>query len=64
MKTAADQLHPQFIKDGGGKDSFVVLPTKEYERLLEDMASIAERRTETTMGLDDLRTKLAKDGLL
>jgi hypothetical protein len=30
-------FHPQYIKDADGKESLVVLPVKEFERLLEDM---------------------------
>ena len=67
MTASATELHPQYIKDDEGKESFVVLPVTEYEELLEDLddlAAIAESRQEPTMSLDELKTKLGQDGLL
>ncbi len=31
------QLHPQFIKDANGNKSLVVLPAKEFERMMEEL---------------------------
>ena len=30
-------LHPQYIKDASGKNSLVVLPAEEFEKLLEEL---------------------------
>ena len=30
-------LHPQYIKDANGKNSLVVLPAEEFEKLLEEL---------------------------
>jgi hypothetical protein len=30
-------LHPQYIKDSAGNKSLVVLPAKEFEKLLEEV---------------------------
>lgn len=67
MSFPAERLHPQFIKDGEGKNSFVVLPTDEYEELLEDLqdlAAIAERRTECTITLEEIAAGLRREGVL
>ena len=67
MTSTTNNLHPQYIKDSRGKSSFVILPADEYEELLEDLAdlaTIAERRNEDRIDLDELKTRLRKDGLL
>jgi len=54
-------LHPQYIKNTKGEKSFVILPVSEYEELLEDLqdlATIAERRNESTISFDELQKKL------
>ena len=38
----------QFIVDEQGRKTAIILPIKEYEELLEDLAIIAERRHEPT----------------
>ncbi|CAG0981285.1 hypothetical protein ARNL5_02504 [Anaerolineae bacterium] len=61
------QLHTQFIVDGSGKKTAVVLPLKDYEELLEDihdLAVIAERKDEPTMSFDELKKRLKADGLI
>lgn len=67
MSLPAERLHPQFIKDVEGNNSYVVLPAHEYEELLEDLqdlAAIAERRTEPTVSLEEVEAGLRRDGLL
>lgn len=67
MSSIAEKIHPQFIKDSQGNNSFVVLTADEYEELLEDLADlaiIAERRDEPTLSHEEFRTELEEDGLL
>ena len=55
----------QYIVDERGKKTSVVVPIEEYDRLLEDLrdlAIVAERRLEDSIGLEELRTKLREDG--
>jgi hypothetical protein len=61
------KMHEKFIIDEKGQKSAIVLPIGEYEELLEDLhdlAVIAERRDEPTIGLDDLKKKLQADGII
>lgn len=62
MSTAA-----QFLTDQKGKRTAVVVPIDEYEELmedLEDLAAIAERKSEPTVPLEKVIARLKKDGLL
>ena len=57
----------QYIIDNRGWKKAVVLPIDEYEELLEDihdLAIIAEREDEETIGLEELKKRLKEDGLL
>ena len=57
----------QYIIDDKGRKKAVVLPIEEYEELLEDihdLAIIAERKDEETIGLEELKKRLKEDGLL
>ena len=57
----------RYIVDEGGKKTAVILEMKDYQRLLEDLhdlAVVAERRDEPTIGLDELKGRLRGDGLL
>lgn len=61
------KIKEQFIVDPKGKKTAVILPVKEYERLLEDihdLSVVAERRRESTISLDELKRRLKKDGLI
>ena len=61
------KIREQFIIDPKGKKTAVVLPVKEYERLLEDLhdlSVVAERRREPTISLEELKRRLKKDGLI
>jgi len=56
-----------YIVDENGRKTAVVIPVKEYERLLEDLhdlAVVAERREEPTISLDELKRRLRADGLI
>jgi hypothetical protein len=60
-------LHPQFLTDEAGKKVAVVISIEEFRELLEDiddLAAIAERRSESTISHEELVKKLKKDGLL
>ncbi len=63
----AEKLHPQYLKTNNGKSPFVVLPTNEYEDLiddLKDLAVIAERKNEETFSHSKLIQGLKTDGYL
>lgn len=58
----AETLHPQYIKSQKGEDSLVVLPIKEFNRLIEDyndLIVIEDRRNEEKISLQDLKQNLA-----
>jgi PHD/YefM family antitoxin component YafN of YafNO toxin-antitoxin module len=60
-------MSTQFITDGKGKRTAVILPVAEYEELqedLQDLAVIAERRDEPTVAFADVVVRLKKDGRL
>ena len=38
------ELHPQYIKDANGNKSFVILPAKEFEILMEELDDIEDVR--------------------
>lgn len=51
----------QFIVDERGDRIAVILPLDEYEQLqedLHDLAVVAERRTESTITLEELKKRL------
>ena len=57
----------QFIVDGKGKKTGVVLSLRRYQRLMEDLhdlAVVAERRTEKPVLAEEIRRRLKEDGLL
>jgi len=65
--TVAAQLHPQFVTDGAGKKTAVILPISEYAELLEDFEDLsvaAERRNESTVSHKKFVAELRHDGLL
>ena len=59
------KIHENFIIDRKGKRTAVILPYREYESLLEDLADlavIAERRKDKTIAHKDFLAELKKDG--
>ena len=63
----ADTIHPQFVTDKNGICTSVLLPFTEYQELLEDLedlAAIAENRTEETLDHNDVIAELKRNGLL
>ena len=60
-------MEEQFVVDGDGKRTAVILPIEQYERLLEDLhnlAVVAERREEEPISLEEMKRRLMQDGLL
>jgi len=61
------KLREQYIVDENGNKMAVVIPVRQYQRLLEDLHDltvVAERREEPTISLDELKRRLRADGLL
>jgi hypothetical protein len=57
----------QFVVDGQGKKTAVLVPIKKCEELmadLHDLAVVAERKDEKPIGLAEMRKKLKRDGLI
>ena len=57
----------QYITDETGEKRSVVLPVEDYEELLEDiqdLVTIAERKNEKSLSLDEVLKNLKADGLL
>lgn len=57
----------QYLTDGEGRKTSVLLPIEEYEQLvedLEDLAAMAERRDEPTVPHKQVVLELRRDGLL
>jgi hypothetical protein len=51
----------EYVTDARGRRKRVILPVRDYEKLLEDLhdlAVVAERRDERAIGLDDLMQRL------
>ena len=60
-------VQEQFIVDMQGKKTGIILPLNRYQRLMEDLhdlAVVAERRTETSVSLQEMKRRLKKDGIL
>jgi|GEM_PF-2126645 hypothetical protein len=55
------KFREQYVVDGKGGETAVIIPVKEYEELLEgihDLAIITEHRDEPTMTFEELKKKL------
>ena len=60
-------MNTQFLTDASGGKVAVVIPISEYEDLMEDvedLASVAERRDDERVSLEDVKNRLIADGLL
>lgn len=60
-------LPDRFIIDARGKKTGVVLSVRRYRKLLEDLhdlAVVAERRSERTISLGEMKRRLKKNGCL
>jgi hypothetical protein len=57
----------KFVVDARGRRTAVILSSRQYERILEDLhdlAVVAERREEKAIDRAAMRKRLKKDGLL
>jgi hypothetical protein len=57
----------KFITDSKGRKTGVVLSLRRYRKLMEDLhdlAVVAERRSEPTISLAELKQRLKKDARL
>jgi hypothetical protein len=62
-----DDYFPQFVVDGSGKKSMVLLRMDVFETLIEDLhdlAIVAERREDKTIPYETFRAELKKEGKL
>ncbi|MDP8248433.1 MAG: hypothetical protein P9M00_09880 [Candidatus Tritonobacter lacicola] len=65
--SAMPELSPQFVTDKNGKKTAVILSIEEYNALVEDLrdlASIVERREESSISHEQVVAELKKDGYL
>ena len=61
------ELKVQYITDETGEKTAVILPLAEFQELLEDvedLAVVAERRSEPTISHQALLAELKHDGLI
>ncbi|HEY4761923.1 MAG TPA: hypothetical protein VIH42_15200 [Thermoguttaceae bacterium] len=57
----------QYVVDGHGRKTAVILPAKVYDKLVQDihdLAVVAERRREGTITLASMKKRMKKSGLL
>ena len=47
------KVHPQYIKDNNGKKSYVILPAKEFDVLLQNMEELDDIRLYDQAKKDD-----------
>jgi hypothetical protein len=67
MMVELAELHLQYITDETGEKTSVIVPFAEFQELvedIEDLATVAERRAESTIAHEELVTVLKRDGLL
>lgn len=60
-------LDEQYVIDHTGKKVSVILPFEQYQQMkedLHDLAVVAERRDEASIGLEEMKRRLTEDGLL
>jgi hypothetical protein len=56
----------QYVMDERGRKSAVLIPIKEYEKLLEDLddlRAVAARRDNPKLSEDEVKRRLRADGL-
>jgi translation initiation factor IF-3 len=61
------KIQEQYIINGKGQRTGVILPIEKYEELLEDLRDlvvIAERRDEPVISFDKLKERLRENGIL
>jgi len=60
-------MNIKYIVDEKGRKTAVIIPIKEYRRLMEDLhdlAVVAERRHEPTIPLEELKRRLKENEIL
>ncbi|MFA4836781.1 MAG: hypothetical protein WC749_12015 [Dehalococcoidia bacterium] len=60
-------VQDRFAVDAKGKRIGVIIPLKEYQKLMEDLhdlAVIAEHRAEKTISLEEMKRRMKKDGII
>ena len=60
-------VREKFILDSTGKKTGVALSLRRYRKLMEDLhdlAIVAERRSEPTISLEEIKRRLKKNGRL
>jgi hypothetical protein len=63
----ATTVRERYVTNRTGKRTGVVLSLRRYARLMEDLhdlAVVAERRPEKSVGADEMRKRLQKRGLV
>ena len=61
------QLDIKYVTNEAGEKTAVILSIEEFQELLEDiddLAAVAERRTEPTISHDELIAGLKQDGVI
>lgn len=67
MSSISYPMHPHYITNENGEKESVILSLNEYSRLLEeiqDLAIIAERKSEPSLSHSDFMKELKQDGYL
>ena len=57
----------RYITDERGEKQSVILPVETYEEMLEDiqdLVTVAERKSEKSVSLAEFKKRLKKDGLI
>ena len=60
-----NSIQEQFVIDAKGRKTGVILPLRQYQKLMEDLhdlAVVAERRSEDPIPLEEMKRRLRKDG--
>jgi len=66
-RTIEKRSNERFITDASGRKVSVIVNYARYQRLMEDMhdlAVIAERRAEKPISLNEMKSRLRKNGQL
>lgn len=62
-----NNLHPQYITNEKGEKQSVIIPISDFEELIEDiedLAAIAERKSEPAVSHENFLADLRDNGLL
>ncbi len=60
-------MQEQYVVDGAGNRTAVIVPAEQYQKMLEDLhdlAVVAKRREEKSIDIQTMKRRLHKDGLL